>query len=112
VMASTEMAFGYDAMKDRYVNMIEAGIIDPTKARLIFGHSTNIRLGDSNGFARRCWCRIIVGDDGNGDRRNAERRSSDAGRRNGRRHGRWNGWNGRNVLRRRWAIRVVDLNLA
>lgn len=27
---------GYDAMKGEYVNMIEAGIIDPTKVRLLF----------------------------------------------------------------------------
>lgn len=31
VLANTEVAFGYDAMKDTYVNMFKAGIIDPTK---------------------------------------------------------------------------------
>jgi chaperonin GroEL len=31
VIANTEINYGYDAMNDKFVNMIEAGIIDPTK---------------------------------------------------------------------------------
>ena len=31
IISSTEEDFGYDALTDRYVNMIKAGIIDPTK---------------------------------------------------------------------------------
>ncbi|GMS89400.1 hypothetical protein PENTCL1PPCAC_11575, partial [Pristionchus entomophagus] len=31
VLSSSEVSFGYDAMNDKYVNMYEAGIIDPTK---------------------------------------------------------------------------------
>lgn len=31
VLQSKKPNFGYDALKDRYVNMVEAGIIDPTK---------------------------------------------------------------------------------
>uniref|UniRef100_A0A7E4WA53 Heat shock protein 60 n=1 Tax=Panagrellus redivivus TaxID=6233 RepID=A0A7E4WA53_PANRE len=31
VLANTEINFGYDALNDTFVNMIEAGIIDPTK---------------------------------------------------------------------------------
>uniref|UniRef100_A0A914GW71 Heat shock protein 60 n=1 Tax=Globodera rostochiensis TaxID=31243 RepID=A0A914GW71_GLORO len=31
VLASSDINYGYDAMNDVYVNMIEAGIIDPTK---------------------------------------------------------------------------------
>uniref|UniRef100_A0AC34EZQ4 Heat shock protein 60 n=1 Tax=Panagrolaimus sp. ES5 TaxID=591445 RepID=A0AC34EZQ4_9BILA len=31
VIANTEINYGYDAMCDKFVNMIEAGIIDPTK---------------------------------------------------------------------------------
>jgi chaperonin GroEL len=31
VISNTEINYGYDAMNDQFVNMIEAGIIDPTK---------------------------------------------------------------------------------
>ncbi|KAL3106706.1 hypothetical protein niasHT_019834 [Heterodera trifolii] len=31
VLANTEINYGYDAMNDKFVNMLEAGIIDPTK---------------------------------------------------------------------------------
>jgi len=31
VIASQDVNFGYDALKDVFVNMIEVGIIDPTK---------------------------------------------------------------------------------
>jgi chaperonin GroEL len=31
ILANTNVNFGYDAMKDEYVDMLEAGIIDPTK---------------------------------------------------------------------------------
>lgn len=31
VLANSELAFGYDALKDEYVDMFKAGIIDPTK---------------------------------------------------------------------------------
>ncbi len=31
ILNSTETNFGYDALNDKYVNMIDAGIIDPTK---------------------------------------------------------------------------------
>lgn len=31
VLQSKKPNFGYDALKDRYVNMVEAGILDPTK---------------------------------------------------------------------------------
>ena len=31
VLANSEINYGYDAMNDTFVNMIDAGIIDPTK---------------------------------------------------------------------------------
>ncbi|MGN1208244.1 MAG: TCP-1/cpn60 chaperonin family protein, partial [Christensenellales bacterium] len=31
VLAKNDINFGYDALNDRFVNMFEAGIIDPTK---------------------------------------------------------------------------------
>uniref|UniRef100_A0A914PGN6 Uncharacterized protein n=1 Tax=Panagrolaimus davidi TaxID=227884 RepID=A0A914PGN6_9BILA len=31
IMFNKEVNYGYDAMNDQFVNMIEAGIIDPTK---------------------------------------------------------------------------------
>lgn len=31
VLANTDKNYGYDAMNDMYVNLIDAGIIDPTK---------------------------------------------------------------------------------
>ena len=31
ILNSTEENFGYDALNDKYVNMIDSGIIDPTK---------------------------------------------------------------------------------
>ena len=33
VMEASDEAVGYDAKEDQYVNMMEAGIIDPTKVR-------------------------------------------------------------------------------
>lgn len=65
-----EAEFGYDAMNNEYVNMIEKGIIDPTKVqytKLIKSHIqyTNLHFqhnlsGCQNSFDRRQRCSLII----------------------------------------------------
>lgn len=31
VLANNDLAYGYDALNDKFVNLFDAGIIDPTK---------------------------------------------------------------------------------
>lgn len=51
---------GYDAQRDEFVDMVKAGIIDPTKVRKVHDVASDamsnhciIRLGRSNVIARR-----------------------------------------------------------
>lgn len=55
---------GYDAQRDEFVDMVKAGIIDPTKVGMRRDYSCQLwcpfSLGCSNSLTRCCWCRFVI----------------------------------------------------